>query len=153
MEGVRSAENAHASAMCSAALLVDGHVALLATGPVLPSAAGVTAQDDLDTDAATGGVPTGQSAAAPNGSGAGALLFKLTLAVSLLTADRFSRTPSDGVAGCLANRKVNAERFSPGLNVRYCRLSWSFVGTSKHLLVVGCVKARVLIAHQPVTSD
>ncbi|GAQ84487.1 hypothetical protein KFL_001910060 [Klebsormidium nitens] len=61
------------------ALLVNGHVALLASGPNLPSAAGVTAQDDLDTFAATGGVPTGQSAAAPGGTGAGALGFKLTL--------------------------------------------------------------------------
>lgn len=77
-----AAENLRKAATCFAALLVDGHVALYASGPNLPAAAGVTAQDDLDTFAATGKVPTGQSAAAPGGTGAGVLLFNLTLPVS-----------------------------------------------------------------------
>jgi hypothetical protein len=77
---------------CPAALLVDGHVAVFAS--TLPSAAGVTAKNDLDVFAATGKLPTEQSAASPNGSGAGVLRFDLNIEVGSCRGLTCSDNPS-----------------------------------------------------------
>jgi hypothetical protein len=81
LEAHRSPRRSPQRDTCPAALLVDGHVAVFAS--TFPSAAGVTAKNDLDVFAATGKVPTEQSAAAPHGSGAGVLRFDLNIEVSL----------------------------------------------------------------------